>query len=112
VNTARKGSSGELFAAARLEAMGYVVASRRHIGGAGDLLAIHPNPYQEPPLGPSLLAEVKARKNPYEGFRRADRREMLDTPLPPGGVRYLAVVRGSGDNRSLEWIDEKSWPAC
>lgn len=108
MNTARKGNSGELYVAECLEAEGWIVASRRHIGGAGDLLAVHPA------TASILLIEVKARKRPYDGFRPADRAAMAATPLPPRGERYLANVRGTKrgakDNRSIEWTHEADWP--
>lgn len=108
MNTSRKGNSAELFVAENLEAEGWVVASRRHIGGAGDLLAVHPVQAR------TLLVEVKARKRPYDGFRPGDREAMKATPLPPGGERWLANVRGSKrgakDTRTIEWTAEDDWP--
>jgi hypothetical protein len=108
VNTTRKGSAAELYVAERLEAEGWVVASRRHIGGAGDLLAIHPETAE------TRLIEVKARKRPYDGFRPDDRQAMRDAPLPPGGTRWLANVRGTKrgdrDTRRIEWVPEDEWP--
>jgi hypothetical protein len=105
-NTSRKGSSGECFVRAELEAKGALVGSRRHIGGAGDELALFPS-------GEVWLVEVKTlgvSQSPYKGFTRLDRREMKETPLPPGGSRWLAVVRGSGKTRRTEWIAEADWP--
>lgn len=108
MNTSRKGNGAELYVAECLESEGWVVASRRHIGGAGDLLAVHPETAE------TRLVEVKARKRPYDGFRPADRRAMRETPLPPGGTRWLANVRGSKrgakDTRSIEWVHEDDWP--
>jgi len=108
LNTSRKGNGAELYVAECLEAEGWVVASRRHIGGAGDLLSVHPE------TGETRLIEVKCRKRPYDGFRPDARQEMRETPLPPGGTRWLANVRGAKrgpkDTRSIEWVHEDDWP--
>lgn len=103
MNSSAKGNSAERFVAADLKAKGYVVASRRHIGGAGDLLAVHPN-------GTVWLVEVKARKNLYAGFTRADREAMKLTTLPSGSCKWVANVKGSGKNRTIDWISELQWP--
>lgn len=100
---ANYGNAAERFVAKDLESRGYVVASRRHIGGAGDLLAVHPG-------GEVWLVEVKKRKHPYEGFRRSDREAMIATPLPLESARYLANVKGSGKNQSIDWTHERDWP--
>lgn len=124
MNTARKGSAAEVFVARWLQDRGWLVASRRHIGGAGDLLAIHPlgfleaptyaspgrGPMQEVSAGKTLLLEVKACKELWQQFRREDRQAMRETPLPPGGERFVVNVRGSGEKRELIWIPESSWP--
>jgi Holliday junction resolvase-like predicted endonuclease len=99
LNTSRRGNEAERFVAKHLEEKGWVVASRRHIGGAGDLLAVHPN-------GACWLVEVKARKNLYSGFTRADREAMKETKLPKGAVRFVVNKRG----KDLEWVSELSWP--
>jgi Holliday junction resolvase-like predicted endonuclease len=99
LNTARKGNSAERFVVKHLEEKGWVVASRRHIGGAGDLLAVHPN-------GATWLVEVKCCKNLYENFRRGDREAMKATDLPKGAVRFVVNKRG----KDLEWVSELSWP--
>jgi Holliday junction resolvase-like predicted endonuclease len=103
MNTVNKGSAAERFVAKDLEAKGFVVASRRHIGGAGDLLAVHPD-------GLVYLVEVKKRKNPYQGFRISDREAMKATKLPPGGARWLANVKGSGPKQRIEYVAECEWP--
>lgn len=101
-----KGISGELFVIADYEARGAVAASRRHIGGAGDVLAVFPEGLVE-------LAEAKTigkGQSPYKNFTRADREAMRQTKLPPGARRLLAVVRGSGARRTVEYIAEADWP--
>jgi Holliday junction resolvase-like predicted endonuclease len=103
VNSAAKGNAAERFVAKDLERRGFVVASRRHIGGAGDLLAVHPG-------GVVYLVEVKCRKHVYDGFRQPDREAMKQTPLPLHGKRFCANVKGSGKNKSIEWFAEADWP--
>jgi len=103
-NTTGKGSAAENFVARHLEEKGYTVASRRHRKGGGDLLAIHPE-------GPVLLVEVKGCKDQlWSRFPRSQRQEMRDTPLPVGGDRSLAHVKGSGENRTIDWYAEEEWP--
>lgn len=99
MNTSRKGNDAERFVAQHLEEKGWVVASRRHIGGAGDLLAVNPN-------GACWLIEVKCCKSLYQQFRREDREAMKETKLPPGAVRWVCNKRG----KELEWVSELSWP--
>jgi Holliday junction resolvase len=71
-NTARKGNSKELRSARLLEGEGYVVASRRHTSGPGDLLAVDG-------VHAPVLAEVKVGKSsPYENFRSHDRQAMRE----------------------------------
>ena len=124
MNTARKGNSAEVYVARWLQARGWLVGSRRHIGGAGDLLAVwpgSPGPFATPSKtrpsvymqlfpGATWLLEVKACKELWQQFRREDRQAMRDTPLPPGGERLVVNVRGSGDKRELIWAPESAWP--
>jgi Holliday junction resolvase-like predicted endonuclease len=100
VNTARKGNSAEVFVARWLEERGWVVGSRRHIGGAGDLLAVLPS------SGVTWLIEVKCCKNVWQQFRRSDRDDMRATELPEGAERYVVNKVG----KELVWLGEKTWP--
>jgi Holliday junction resolvase-like predicted endonuclease len=102
-NTARKGNAAEVFVARNLKDKGFVVASRRHIGGAGDLLAVRPD-------GKVWLVEVKACKSLWGNFTRADRQEMRETQLPEGAERWVANVRGTGEKRTISWCAESEWP--
>lgn len=121
MNTARKGKSAEVYVARWLQDRGWLVASRRHIGGAGDLLAVHPEPSVKVEasaqnaalpfatdilLPPVWLVEVKSAKSLWQQFRQADRLAMRDTPLPPGGQRWVVNVRG----KQLTWVGENEWP--
>lgn len=100
MNTARKGNAAERFVARWLEDREWIVASRRHIGGAGDLLAVRPGD------GAVWLIEVKDCKELWQQFRRADRAEMAETPLPAGGERWVVNKRG----QELVWVPESAWP--
>ena len=121
MNTSRKGNSAEVYVARWLQDRGWLVASRRHIGGAADLLAIHPKPRVSVEavaagitlpfatnvlLSPTWLIEVKDCKELWQQFRREDRQAMRDTPLPPGGERFVVNKRG----KDLIWIAESDWP--
>jgi hypothetical protein len=79
--------------------MGFLVGSRRHIGGAGDLLGIHPD-------GRTWLVEAKDSPNPYKNFGKAARRDMIETQLPKNSFRFL-VHRKDGKAR---WVGEAQWP--
>jgi len=104
VNRSAKGNGAENFVALDLEAKGYVVASRRHRKGGGDLLAVHP-------AGPVLLVEVKGCKDQlWARFPRSQRQEMQETPMGEVGERVLAHVTGSGANRRIAWYAESEWP--
>lgn len=100
MNTARKGNAAERYVAHWLEDREWIVASRRHIGGAGDLLAVHAAD------AVTWLIEVKDCKNLWQNFRREDRQEMRETALPPGGERW--VVNKCG--KELVWVPESAWP--
>jgi hypothetical protein len=99
LNTSRKGNAAELKVRKDKEAKGYIAGSRRHVGGAGDWIFVHPG-------GDVQLVEVKACKNLWEGFRRADRQEMRETLLPLSGSRWVANIRGG----KIEYIHERDWP--
>lgn len=103
MNTARRGITAERFVTKDLEEKGFHVGSRRHIGGAGDLLAVHPG-------GDIWLLEVKATKGRFSGFRKGDRMAMKEALLPHHGSRYLAHVTGSGDKLRVEYVPEADWP--
>jgi Holliday junction resolvase-like predicted endonuclease len=71
VSTVRRGNAGELRVQAALESTGHLVAQRRHVGGSGDLLAVHR--YFIP-----LLVEVKTTQGPFDHFGPEDRQAMLE----------------------------------
>lgn len=119
-NTARAGNSAEVYVARWLQARGWLVGSRRHIGGAGDLLAVWPGFFvakavwdiadEDRPKGTVWLIEVKAAKDIWQQFRREDRQAMREQELPPGGERFCVNVCGKGENRELIWYSETDWP--
>lgn len=103
-----KGIKGELYVAQWLQQRGWLVASRRHVGGAGDLLAVREwKDESEVSVTEVWLIEVKHCKNLWENFRKADREEMKATKLPKGGERWLVNVL---PKRELDWRPESSWP--
>lgn len=117
MSTVRNGNACENFVASEMEKSGYVVASRRHRKGGGDLLAVWPfDPKMFPPPW-GMVALVEVKKCPMRGavfgggyFSRAQRAEMFATALPAGGKRWLARVSGSGKKMKIEWVDEAGWP--
>lgn len=69
-NYARRGNEKDVRSRELLEIAGYVVGSRRHVPGPGDLVAVK--------IGTqTLLVEVKACEHVWQNFRREDRQEML-----------------------------------
>lgn len=103
MNTARKGNAAECFVGDDLRGRGFTTGSRRHIGGAGDWIAIHPG-------GDVWLVEVKATKTRFGGFGPADRQAMKEALLPLGGSRYLAHVTGSCGRFKVTYVHERDWP--
>lgn len=102
MNTSAKGNKGELKVAEELQDDGWVVGSRRHISGPGDLLATKPG---ERPR----LIEVKTRKKLWEGFRREDREALREYAAQHGCVAEVAWLKPYA--REAIYIDEASWPA-
>lgn len=106
MNTTRKGTAAELYVAEWLQEFEWTVGSRRHIGGAGDLLATHPTDHVR-------LIEVKACKSLWSNFTRADRQEMREAKakLPPGSEIWVVNVVGSGKVKEMNWVPESQWPS-
>lgn len=69
-----RGLDRERRIATALERDGWVVGSRRHIGGAGDLLAVR----HWRRIFTVRLIEVKSTRTPWSHFQPADRQAMLD----------------------------------
>ena len=79
--------------------MGFVVGSRRHIGGAGDLLGIHRD-------GRTWLVECKDSPAPYKNFGRIARAAMVACPLPRDSFRFLVYKK----NGKPHWVGQAEWP--
>lgn len=89
---ARAGNAVEVRVARRLEDRGWIVGSRRHIGGAGDLLAVRA---ESPGAGSTgyvavRLIEVKSTAGgPWERFGPAARAELVAAALRAGASAEL-----------------------
>jgi Holliday junction resolvase len=83
-----------------LSKRGWLVASRRHIGGAGDLLAWKPG------FAPRLI-EVKATRNPWQQFRRPERAALVETAAKFEAEAFLALSPTAGIPTI---IPSKDWP--
>ena len=96
------GNARELKVMAVLASEGWLCASRRHIGGAGDILAarqdriiMHPGDPSETGAGATLvhrllLIEVKSTtRNPWNDFGPADRQALVETAEKHGAVPWL-----------------------
>lgn len=86
--------------AKKLREGGCLVASRRHEGGAGDLLVMDQS-------GQGHLIEVKATRRPYERFGPADRAALSLTASHYGLVAMLAHWPANGQ---LRFLHEAVWP--
>jgi Holliday junction resolvase len=111
----RYGNAREVKVAQEMERDGWLVGSRRHMGGAGDLLAVigfsEANVRQMP--GPrrhdQLLIEVKGNSgSPYMNFRAEDRKAMVETAAKVGAEPWLAWWPPGGE---LQWIPAADWPS-
>lgn len=81
-----------------LEELGYTVGSRRHIPGAGDLIAVLPVLLDHD----VALVEVKSTaKGPWEHFSPSERLELAETAADAGGTGYVAWWPA---HRPLAWF--------
>ena len=94
-----RGLDRETRVAQLLEEQGYVCGSRRHIGGAGDILAVG--------LVAKRLIEVKSTITPYAHFLPADRAAMSALARSIDAVAELAWWPKRG---KLRFIAEDEWP--
>lgn len=110
----RYGNAREVKVAQWLEAHGYVTGSRRHTGGAGDVLAVKgiaTPQVAERILGftKTLLIEVKGNGgSPYMNFRAGDRAVMRETADRIMAAAWLAWWPPGGE---LRWIPAADWPS-
>ena len=86
-----------------LEAEGWVCGSRRHIGGAGDILAVSVSQR-------TRLIEVKTTAGgPYERFGPADREALSRTAAAIGADAYLVWRVTPRDE--WKWLSKAVWPS-
>ena len=90
------GNARELKVMAVLASEGWLCASRRHIGGAGDILAICTERWEATPYADAgeqmqaMLIEVKSTtRNPWNDFGPADRQALVETAEKYGAVPWL-----------------------
>lgn len=106
MNTSRRGNSKEVATIRLLEADGWLCGSRRHIGGAGDVLAArgkwHGGRY-------IWLVEVKCTaRSPWHGFGRKDRASLVAEAERAEAVPVLAWWAPGAIEHQLIFEDE--WP--
>jgi hypothetical protein len=99
--------------AARLKDEGWLVASRRHDPGPGDLLAVRLDAEQTRHWGRIVhgvwLIEVKGTADgPWRNFSKAARREMLEFALDHGAEAVMAWWPPGGQLRFIHSLD---WPS-
>jgi hypothetical protein len=101
VKRSQRGNGREVKVAHRLAEDGWLVGSRRHIGGAGDLLAV--KSFFAP-----ILVEVKSTAGgPFEHFGPADRKALYEAATQSSCIPYLAWWPPRGE---LKWLTVKDWP--
>ena len=85
------GNARELKVMEVLVTEGWLCASRRHIGGAGDILAVRyetPNPYVSETV--AMLIEVKSTtRSPWVTFGPDDRHDLVETAESHGAAAWL-----------------------
>lgn len=106
------GNQRELAVMAVLAEEGWLCASRRHIGGAGDVLAVQPDPVVRS-CGllhlVSWLIEVKSTTyGPWDTFRPADRQALVETADQHGAEAWLYWWP---PRKSLHRIHSSDFPA-
>jgi hypothetical protein len=102
-----RGLNAERRVAIFLRDLGYLVSSRRHIGGAGDLLCIDPFEGYWPQA--PLLVEVKSDKaGPFATFLPTDREAMSDVALVYGCEPLLCWW--PTPTVGPFWIPADEWP--
>jgi len=85
----------------------FLVSSRRHFGGSGDILAAQ-HPTTPATWNPALI-EVKASspsRGPFGDFPPADRKELASTAKQFGCEPLLAWVTHLG----ILWLEQEDWP--
>ena len=80
-----------------------MVASRRHRGGAGDLLAFHPA------RRPWLIECKATTRGPFAGFPPADREALIAYSERNGLVAMLAWRTPEGE---IRWVPKEGFPGA
>jgi hypothetical protein len=107
------GNTRELRVMDVLAEEGWLCASRRHIGGAGDVLAVRK--YRDEPPSEDIyetpearLIEVKSTaRSPWVNFGPKDRQDLVDTAISFGAEPWLAWWPPRG---KLRWIAPSEFP--
>lgn len=103
-NTSQYGNTAERIIAKAMMEMGFQVSTRRHIGGAGDLVGNHPDKRV-------WWVEAKKRKHVYEGFRKPERAAMKAIREEMPWVElYVANLISTKPYLTILWIPESEWP--
>ena len=103
------GNARELKVMDLLATEGWLCGSRRHIGGAGDILAVRcPWPSVASEIKQVQLIEVKSTtRSPWVTFGPKDRQDLVDTALTYGAEPVLAWWPPRG---KLRWIRPSEFP--
>ncbi len=109
INSTRKGNEKELRSAEIFTADGFVVGSRRHIGGPGDLLCVRSGGDIRGGRFEILLVEVKATTSPYAHFGKKNRKELFEFALENGCLPLLAYWPARA--RSHVLLAPAEWPS-
>lgn len=100
MNTTRKGNEGERVVQHDLESKGWTFGSRRHIGGAGDAIAIKPG------HRPRLIEIKKTKVRGPAACPPADRQALEEYADKHDLDPEIAWVRGE----SVIYFPPESWP--
>lgn len=101
MSAVRRGTEAERRVAHHLRNQGWLVASRRRLGGAGDILAFKPGHLPR-------LVEVKAGPTPYANFPPADREAMKATAENFKLDALLAWC--PAPSKPIAWRTVEDWP--
>lgn len=99
----RRGNERENLVVAELRRHAYCVASRRHLAGPGDLLAVAPLSRRQRPL----LVEVKGTAGPWDHFREEDRGAML---LAEDAWDVEPILAWVPVPSKIVWLPPEDWP--
>lgn len=107
MNTARKGNGKEKATERLLEEDGWLVGSRRHIGGPGDLLAVA-RAYNDGMHERVRVIEVKATLRPYSHFGPKDREALLR--FAEENYAEAELAWWPPGSKTCQFIPSSDWP--